>query len=228
MEVTYREGFHEYSHPRNLSAGIVDQALQLIVVQPSSLLERMTGASSTSQGAFSQDQRGFLANHLATAFKKVSPLETVTFYWATPRGNGIWEITSGGLYLQENDLHLVLPNYRQTVPAKNPPQQPKSAPLARIGESLYSLKAIAPARQLTHGLVTELLASQTPHFIFPLNKLDDVPFPSGSQYEKPARPRLNSGESIKQRLQILDELRQEGLLTEKEYQHKRQEILKKL
>jgi len=73
MEVTYREGFHEYSHPRNISAGIVDQALQLIVVQPSSLLERMTGASSTSQEAFSQDQRGFLANHLATAFKKVSP-----------------------------------------------------------------------------------------------------------------------------------------------------------
>jgi len=48
------------------------------------------------------------------------------------------------------------------------------------------------------------------------------------QQAKPSSSPQISGKSIKERLQTLDELRQEGLLTEKEYQHKRQEILKKL
>jgi len=228
MELTYREGSIEYSHPANLSPEILEKILQHIEVQPSSLLEQLVGASTSNQEAFSEEQREFFANNLSAALNHATPLETVTFYWTTPRGNGIWEITSGGLYLQGNDLHLVLPNYRQTVAAKNPPQAFKNQPLSRLGESLYSLKAIAPARQFTHGFPTELWAQQTPHFVFPLNRLADAQISSGSQHEKPVRPRLNSGESIKQRLQTLHELRQEGFISEEEYQNKRQEILEKL
>ena len=226
MELTYREGSIEYSHPAHLTPDILEKILLHIEVQPSSLLEQLVGASSTNQGAFSEEQRRFFANNLSAAFNHATPLETVTFYWTTPRGNGIWEITSGGMYIQGNDLHLALPNYRQTVAAKTPPQTPKNKPLSRLGESLYSLKAIAPAQRLTQDMVTELLASQTPHFIFPLNRVDDVPIPSGSQHEKLASPRLNSGESIKQRLQTLHELRQEVFISEEEYQNKRQAILK--
>jgi len=228
MEVTYREGSPEYSHPAVLTPKLLDQVLQLIEIQPSSLLDRIAGGSSTAQKAFSDEQRGFLANHLATAMNQATPLETVTFYWATPRGNGIWELTSGGLYLQENNLHLVLPNYRQTVPARNPPEVPRKHPLIRIGESLHSLRAINPGQQLPHSLTTELWSAQTPHFVFPLIELTDVHMTSEVPQGTPSAPPLSPEQSIKQRLQVLEELRQEGLLTEKEYQHKRQKILEGL
>ena len=225
MEITYREGSPEYSHPRTLRAELLDQALQSIEVQPSSLFARITGASAMNQEAFTQEERLFLANQLSTAFQKATPLETITFSWATPRGNGIWELTSGGLYLQGNDLHLILPNYRQTVSAKNPPQTLRNQPLTQLGEPLHLLKGIDPAQQLTHDLVTELWSPQTPHFVFSLTALAKNPLPPNDQKTNASNPTFNSRKSIKQRLQTLEELQQEGLLTEKEYQHKRQEIL---
>ncbi len=228
MEVTYREGSPEYSHPRNLSPGVLELALSSIKVQPSSLLDRIAGASSHAQEAFTKEQREFLANQLSTAFQKATPLETVTFQWSTSRGNGIWEITSGGLYLQENHLHLMLPNYRHTVSGKPQSQKPRSHPLSQLGEPLHSLKVMDPGRQLKHDMLTELWAPQTPHFVFALNELTNTPLPSGNQQAEPFAESLNSSKSIKQRLKRLEKLRQEELLSDKEYQDKRQKILEEL
>ncbi len=228
LEVTYREGSPEYSHPATPTAEELDSVLQHIEVQPSSLLDRIAGRSSSTQEAFSEEQRGFFSFHFSRALKQATPLETVTFYWATPRGNGIWELTSGGLYIQKDELHLLLPNYRQTVPSKNPPQNSKNHPLSQIGDPLHSLKALDPAQQLTHNLATEMWAPQPPHFIFPLNKFGHAQEPSNHQQIQPFSPRYNSRDSITQRLKRLEKLRQEGLLTEKEYTHKRQEILNEL
>lgn len=228
MEITYREGSPEYSHPRNLSPGVLEQALHSIKMQPSSLLARIAGASSLAQEAFTKEQREFLANQLSRAFKKATPLETVTFHWATSRGNGIWEITSGGFYLQENNLHLILPNYRHTVSAKHQPQKPRNQPLSQLGEPLHSLKVMDPARQLKHGMLTELWAPQTPHFVFAINELPSAPLSSGNQQAESLFLPRSSGKTIKQRLKRLEELREEDLLSGKEYQDKRQEILAEL
>ena len=207
---------------------LLDQVLQHIDVQPSSLLDRIAGGSSTTQEAFSEEQRKFFSHHLSGALNQATSLETATFFWATPRGNGIWEITSGGLYLHEDDLHMVLPNYRQTIPAKNPTQTPRNHPLSQLGESLHSLRAIDPGRQLSHSLATELWSPQTPHFVFPLKAFAKARIPSDSPQITTSHTLGESSESIKQRLTKLEKLREEGLLTEKEYQHKRQEILKEL
>jgi hypothetical protein len=81
---------------------------------------------------------------------------------------------------------------------------------------------------MRHGLATELWSPQTPHFVFSLKELANLPLLSGDQHANPSNPPLNSGKSIKQRLKNLEELQREGLLTEKEYHHKRQEILEEL
>ena len=228
LEVTYREGSPEFSHPGILSPKVLDHVLQLIQVQPSSLLARIVGGSSTIQEAFSPEQRVFFTMQFSKALQQATPLETVTFYWATPRGNGIWELTSGGLYIQKNELHLILPNYRQTVPSKKPPQNSKNHPLSQIGDPLHSLKALDPAQQLTHNLATEMWSPQTPHFVFPLNKLTHAQDPSNYQQMQPSSQKYNSKGSISQRLKKLEKLRQEGLVTEEEYTHKRKEILNQL
>lgn len=95
MEST-QEGLLEYSHPRALRTELLDHALLSIEAEPSSLLNRMTGAPSTTQQAFTQEQREFFAKHLSRALQKAMPLETVTCPWGTLRGNGIWEITPDG------------------------------------------------------------------------------------------------------------------------------------
>jgi len=77
-------------------------------------------------------------------------------------------------------------------------------------------------------LATELLVLQTPHFVFSLYDLPEVQQPSNHQQMQPSTPTLNSSASIKQRLHTLKELRQEGLLTEKEYQFKEREISEEL
>ncbi len=228
MEVTYRDGAPEYSHPAVLTTELISHALQHIEVQPSSLLDQITGASSTRHEAFPEKQRQDLAQHISHALQQATPLETITFYWTTPRGNGIWEITSGGMYLRENDLHLILPNYRQTVPSKNPPQTSRNQPLAQLGDPLHSLKALPPAQQHTYDLATELWSPQTPHFIIALNELPNVPPTSGNQQAETSMQLLNSEQSIKQRLKRLEKLHQEGLLLDNEYQDKRQEILDEL
>ena len=228
MEVTYREGSPEYSHPVTVNPELLDQVLQHIEVQPSSLLDRLTGGSVTIQKAFSEEQRSILIQPLSKALNQATSLETVTFYWATPRDHGLWEVTSGGLYRQDDDLHVVLPNYRQTIPANNPPQTARNHPLAQLGESLHSLKAINPLRQLSHSVASELWSPQTPHFVVPLKALAEIRSPSDLPAVTTSIPQGEPHEPIKQRLKNIEELRKEGLLTEQEYQHKRQEILEGL
>jgi hypothetical protein len=101
-------------------------------------------------------------------------------------------------------------------------------PLTQLGEPLHSLKGIDPIRQLTHSLATELWAPQTPHFVVPLQALSQAQLPSNRPLEQTPHSLEETSESIRQRLKNIEELRNEGLLTEKEYQHKRQEILEKL
>jgi len=228
MEVTYREGSQEYSHPAALTPEHVEKFLQHIEVHPSSLLDRIVGGSSTAQEAFSEEQRKFFSENISKAFEEASPLEIITFYSAIPRGNGIWEITSGGMYLEDHELHLVLPNYRYTVPATTSPQLPRTNPLRALGEPLHSLKSVDPVRQVTHPLAKELWTHQTPHFILPLHDLDNIKIPSKSPHGPPSNSTEPTRKSSSQRLKNLEELRKEGLLTEKEYQHKRQEILNQL
>ena len=228
MEVTYRDGSPEYSHPAHVPSETLNQVLQHVEMQPSSLLDRMVGGSSTTQTAFSEEQRDFFSHHLSQALNRATPLETVTFYWATSRGNGIWELTSGGLYLQDHRLHLVLPNFRQTVTGQHPPQHIRENPLLPLGQPLHSLKAMKPAQQVTYSLATELWSPQTPHFVFPLHLFSST---HGTAPEPQARTSGSSqspDRSTKARLQRLKELRQDDLLSEEEYQQKRQEILEKL
>jgi len=228
MEVTYRDGSPEFAHPASLSPEVLDQVLQHIEVQPSSLLDRLTGGSATIQKAFSEEQRNILTEPLSKALNQATSLETVTFYWATPRGHGLWEVTSGGLYRQDDDLHVVLPNYRQTIPANNPPQTVRNHPLAQLGESLHSLRAIDPVSQLNHSMITELWSPQTPHFVVSLKALANMRSQSDLPTVTTSPQQGEAHKPIKQRLKSLEELRKEGLLTEQEYQRKRQEILENL
>lgn len=62
--------------------------------------------------AFSDKDIAFLAPLLAMAFSKATPEEVVTFYQTRSIAANTREVTSGGLFIQGDELHLILANYR--------------------------------------------------------------------------------------------------------------------
>jgi hypothetical protein len=62
--------------------------------------------------AFSEKDISFFAPLLAMALSKATSEEVVTFYQTRPISAITREVTSGGLFIQGDELHLTLANYR--------------------------------------------------------------------------------------------------------------------
>jgi len=78
---------------------------------------------------------------LSTALKKAGPEEIVTFYHSTARSGTQRLVTSGGMFVEQNHLHLILGNYRSPTHF--------SADVGMVDttdERLTPLRALAPQR----------------------------------------------------------------------------------
>lgn len=62
--------------------------------------------------AFTENEVSFFAPLLAAALSKTTPEEVVTFYETKALSGTSREVTSGGLFVQGQELHLILANYR--------------------------------------------------------------------------------------------------------------------
>src|SRR5437867_3269377 len=62
--------------------------------------------------AFRDEEVALLAPRLADALSQARPNEIVTYYLSQPQTSIKREITSGGLYVKQNDLHFILGNRR--------------------------------------------------------------------------------------------------------------------
>lgn len=228
LEVTYREGDREYAHPVHVAPETLAQALNHIGVMPGTLLSRLTGGGSPQQDAFTEEENTFFSENISQALAKATPLETATFFWSTPRGNGIWEITSGGVFVHNDTLHIHLINYRQTIAAQEISLHMKQHPLISLGEPIHTLKATSPVRENPSDFSATFLSPATPSFLFTLQEDASTPTLQSSESLKGQSRHLDTERSTTQRLRLLENLRQEELLTEEEYQIKRKAILQGL
>lgn len=62
--------------------------------------------------AFDANTIAFLAPLLSLGFAQATPEEVITFYLSKDRSGVSREVTSGGLFVQGDELHFVLANYR--------------------------------------------------------------------------------------------------------------------
>lgn len=91
--------------------------------------------------AFTEPEIALFAPLLASALGKATPEEIVTFYRSTTHSGTQHHVTSGGLYLQDGDLHLVLANYR------SPTHYSADIGVAdTLDDRLTPLRALAPQR----------------------------------------------------------------------------------
>lgn len=91
--------------------------------------------------ALTESEIALFAPLLSAALGKATPEELVTFYHSTPLSGGQREITSGGIFVDGEDLHLILGNYRSPTHYSADIGMPDTT-----DDRLTPLRALAPQR----------------------------------------------------------------------------------
>jgi hypothetical protein len=224
LDVTYRSGSQEHHHPANFTAAEISTLLSAIEVNPEPLLPGLD-YNQEGEKALSKAQISFLAPHLAQAFEKATPLEEILFYWNQTRDNNIQEITSGSVFLDDENLHVLFANFRWTTSGKRHVERVKSNPLTVLGNPRYELR-MKDNQSLSSDQPWWALASSSPQHL--VISYTSRPPRSSNATNPPSATNAAHDPKIRERLQSLAELRREGLITEQEFQKKRKEILESL
>jgi hypothetical protein len=103
-----------HSHPADISTERMAAVLRGIIVQePLTRLPLYDDLSIPRQHpAFSESAIEFWAPLLRLALSKATPDELVTFYQSQPLSGMKREVTSGGVFLDGEELHVILSNLR--------------------------------------------------------------------------------------------------------------------
>ena len=91
--------------------------------------------------ALTEPEIALLAPLLATALNKAGPAEIVTFYHSTARSSTQRLVTSGGLFVEGDDLHFLLANYRSPTHFNA-----DAGVVDTMDDRLTPLRSIAPKR----------------------------------------------------------------------------------
>lgn len=136
-----------HSHPADVSPEQIAAVLRGIIVQEP--LTRLPFYDDLSiprrHPAFNEGAVMFWAPLLSQAFHKATPEEVVTFYQSRRISGVNREVTSGGVFLDGENLHILLSNYRS-----------ETHPTADIGmadtedDRLTPLRSLAPQKGTLH------------------------------------------------------------------------------
>lgn len=223
-----------FDHPTAFHRAEMEKILKGIRVQLRKGLLTLGAAEPGPKEAFTESERRWLAPSLTEAFAKARRDEWVVVFLSHPRGgesdhrggSGVTEVTSGGFFVEGQQLHFVLANYRYAVSMPSILDQIRDDPLRPAGEAFYELVPGAhqtvrrwDSIKTTWDLSKPLRAS-----------LSEMAIDYQSALALPDEPvRAPEGRlSIEERLRTLQRLREQGLITDEEYRRKRQRLLDEL
>jgi len=102
-----------HDHPVDWSEADLQAILKRLVIQDGSGL---LDSSSPRQTVFSPEDLLTLVPALQKTFKLASPSDWIVFaVWGSSGTSQALEVTSGGMYLQDQRLHIILANHRERV-----------------------------------------------------------------------------------------------------------------
>jgi hypothetical protein len=100
-----------HDHPADWSGSKLHAILSRLLLQEQvGLFDR----KPPPRPVFSPEEIGQLVPALREAFLAARPSEWIVFYVARPAGS-VLEITSGGLFLEDKQLHVIVANHRERV-----------------------------------------------------------------------------------------------------------------
>ncbi len=161
LEVDHTMG-GEHSHPADISTAEMTAVLSGIMIEePTRLMPSLPFFSKDEEPprhpAFNPTEIRLLAPLLVKGLRLATPEEVVTFYHATQKTAIIRNVTSGGIFANGDELHIILSNYRSPThyssdPGTSDTYDYRLTPLRPIAPQQTKLDfepktAIAPSRK---------------------------------------------------------------------------------
>jgi hypothetical protein len=226
---------HEgFSHPLELSPENWKPLLASIRVRPV-INFLMKG---DEEPAFTQEEIDYLSMTLSRAFAQASPEQWVVFGLSIPAPASGREMTTGAWYVKGTTLHLLLPNFHAPVRMDNLRQVLNRDPLFEVLDA--TRYEFVPTEYADEGSGKQSLLSfvrdETPHLAIEYELLlAGRPSPKKAQEDEVEEAQSEkSGErgsppsSLDDRLATLQRLKDQNLITEEDYQRKKQALLDQL
>jgi hypothetical protein len=207
-----------YQHPISLSPEEVHRLLQSIQVryQPGILHQIFSGSDRQIQPAFTHDEIQRMEAGISKALESATSADRVSFRLKHPRGIFTPSITTGVVYLKDDRFTVILGNY-QYIPSLD----------ARDTYSQFSDPLDTQGSQTTTivpGPFQELYKSERSRLKNRWLLVDYKALLSTPSQLKTETPQIP--ESLEEKLNTLKRFRDQGLITEEEYQEKKKELLK--
>ncbi len=231
------DGERRFDHPFRLSSENWKAILQSLTVQTFSSPFLFFTRKQPEIPVFTVAEVDYLSLTLSKAFADARPEEWVVFALSQPESAGIMRMTAGGWFLQGAQLHFMLANYREavTMPGireglRKKPLHPNTGRNFDLVPGTYhtavkntsfvgSLRSSSPS-ELSVAYQPLLLATAGTHPIAPLSNDTDKLLTD----QMPLSPQT----SLEERLEALKRWRDQGLITEEEYQTRKKQLLDRL
>lgn len=238
-----RESDSHFTHPFQLSPDAWTTLLQKIQVQPRSQGWFIFSAPrNPATPAFTADEIAYLSETLPRAFAQAQPEEWVVFGLSrarAPENAGIIEVTTGACFVKGTTLHLILSNYHEGVTMPAIRELLREDPLHMVAGPQYEF-APGPHQTMRQEStwLGAFLSPNPPELILAFHEaLREEPElqttePTGSQSVIPSATRAPSSPetqpSLQERLKQLKRLKEQGLITDEDYQTKKKQLLDRL
>lgn len=233
---THQNSVSDLAHPFPLSSEDWTAVLQQIRIRKRDRGWFFIAAPpDAASPAFTREEIDYLSTTLPRAFAQAQPGEWVTFGLSrttTPDVAALTEFTTGAWYVEGDSLHLVFANYREGVTMPGIRDLLREDPLHMIAGPRYEF-APGPhqlARPAEDGLRT-FFFPDLPELVLVYRALvleargGNAP-PAGSETFYPL-PLPSTPPSIEDQLYRLKRLKEQGLITEEDYQSKKRQILER-
>lgn len=167
-----------HAHPFMIEPEKVRKILSGLMVQEHWIaLKRWLRGESPLVPAFTDEELTLLSVRIAEALAEAKYNERVTFYLSEPQTFARRIITTGGLYIQGTELHMLLGNWRiiYGIPAygmiydRRYPMRPTAA--KGFDLRFQPLEAVVPAKS---SILDEILANAKDELIIDLSKLESI------------------------------------------------------
>ena len=226
-----------FSHPIVLSEQEWSHILEAAYVKRKGWLLPLMNVERGPTAAFQEDDLAYLAKNLAIAFSKARPDEWVVFLLSRPREPKVWEVTSGGFFVAEGHVHLVLANYRLPVSMAFVQDEIRNDPLRPSGKTFYELvpQEHQTLKTYVRWYPTKPVLAHPAELVIDyvalLSMTDKADAQTGSRthadgLEQSQEP--GQGRDVENRLRLLQRLHEQGLITDEEYRAKRAKLLEEL
>ncbi len=170
--------------------------------------------------AFPNDDAQLLAPHLLAALVKARPDETAVFVLRRTREDGIPLVTTGGMLIHGDQLIVLLANARRPTTTSRKRETSEEAPLQPIGEMEFHFVPGPHQTTLARNDLSSTLVKSSVQTL----SLDYKAWLTGLSPASSSPKELPTA-TIEDKLRRLKVWREQGLITDDEYQHQRRKIL---